>query len=144
MKWTIVVLALLMILLTTPPAKAMSVYAPKKHIAVICGGWGGVLARPRRLLGEASYRVTLLHALPDPTGNTPFLTPSGKPFEAGTLGFWFDYPNINELVSTTLFFVQYWDIHVRYTVDYVRGTTSTLAVRSWLLISRSCHRCSHT
>jgi uncharacterized protein with NAD-binding domain and iron-sulfur cluster len=43
--------------------------------------------------------VTLLDALPDPTGKTPYLTPTGKPFEAGTRGFWKDYPNIYDLVD---------------------------------------------
>ena len=41
----------------------------------------------------------MIDALPDPTGATPYLSPSGKPVEAGTRGFWKDYPNINALVS---------------------------------------------
>ena len=61
------------------------------------GGWGAAKA-----LVENGCRVTLLDALPDPTGRTPYLTPSGKPFEAGTRGFWYDYPNINSLVSKDL------------------------------------------
>jgi uncharacterized protein with NAD-binding domain and iron-sulfur cluster len=43
--------------------------------------------------------VTLIDALPDPTGGTPYLSSSGKPVEAGTRGFWKDYPNINSLVT---------------------------------------------
>lgn len=39
----------------------------------------------------------MIDALPDPTGQTPYLSPSGKPVEAGTRGFWKDYPNINAL-----------------------------------------------
>jgi len=42
----------------------------------------------------------LIDALPDPTGATPYLSPTGKPVEAGTRGFWFDYPNINRLLFT--------------------------------------------
>ena len=61
------------------------------------GGWGAAKA-----LVENGCRVTLLDALPDPTGRTPYLTPSGKPFEAGTRGFWYDYPNINSLVNKEL------------------------------------------
>jgi uncharacterized protein with NAD-binding domain and iron-sulfur cluster len=37
--------------------------------------------------------------MPDPTGSTPLTTKSGKPFEAGTRGFWKDYPNINALTD---------------------------------------------
>merc|ERR1719453_39115 len=70
------------------------------HIAVVGAGWGGWGAA--KALVENGCKVTLLDALPDPTGKTPYLTPSGKPFEAGTRGFWFDYPNINHLVSDTL------------------------------------------
>jgi len=41
----------------------------------------------------------MIDALPDPTGRTPYLTSTGKPVEAGTRGFWKDYPNINALVA---------------------------------------------
>ena len=34
-----------------------------------------------------------------PSGSKPFLTPTGKPFEAGTRGFWRDYPNLDALVD---------------------------------------------
>jgi len=67
------------------------------HVAVIGAGWGGWGAA--KALVENGCKVTLLDALPDPTGATPYLTPSGKPFEAGTRGFWMDYPNINGLVQ---------------------------------------------
>ena len=67
------------------------------HVAVIGAGWGGWGAA--KALVENGCKVTLLDALPDPTGATPYLTPSGKPFEAGTRGFWYDYPNINGLVK---------------------------------------------
>ena len=74
--------------------------AEPPHVAVIGAGWGGWGAA--KALVENGCRVTLLDALPDPTGKTPYLTPSGKPFEAGTRGFWFDYPNINSLVTNEL------------------------------------------
>mmetsp|Transcript_104305 Transcript_104305/g.162589 ORF Transcript_104305/g.162589 Transcript_104305/m.162589 type:complete len:660 (+) Transcript_104305:1-1980(+) len=74
--------------------------ADRPHVAVVGGGWGGWGAA--KALVENGCRVTLLDALPDPTGRTPYLTPTGKPFEAGTRGFWFDYPNINALVTDDL------------------------------------------
>ena len=67
------------------------------HVAVVGAGWGGWGAA--KALIENGCKVTLLDALPDPTGATPYLTPTGKPFEAGTRGFWYDYPNINGLVK---------------------------------------------
>lgn len=67
------------------------------HVAVVGAGWGGWAAA--KVLCEAGARVTLLDALPDPTGATPYLTPTGKPFEAGTRGFWKDYPNIEALLK---------------------------------------------
>ena len=32
--------------------------------------------------------MTMIDALPDPTGGTPYLSSTGKPVEAGTRGFW--------------------------------------------------------
>eukprot|EP00316_Scyphosphaera_apsteinii_P000760 CAMPEP_0119319692 /NCGR_PEP_ID=MMETSP1333-20130426/50067_1 /TAXON_ID=418940 /ORGANISM="Scyphosphaera apsteinii, Strain RCC1455" /LENGTH=561 /DNA_ID=CAMNT_0007326165 /DNA_START=101 /DNA_END=1783 /DNA_ORIENTATION=+ len=68
------------------------------HVAVVGAGWGGWGAA--KALVENGCRVTLLDTLPDPTGRVPYLTPSGKPFEAGTRGFWKDYPNIIDLVNS--------------------------------------------
>lgn len=42
---------------------------------------------------------TVLDTLPDPCGEEPMLTPTGKPFEPGTRGFWMDYPNIESLLK---------------------------------------------
>ncbi|KAK3280558.1 hypothetical protein CYMTET_11604 [Cymbomonas tetramitiformis] len=70
--------------------------AEQPHVAVVGAGWGGFGAA--KALCEAGCKVTLLDGLPDPTGATPYLTPTGKPFEAGTRGFWKDYPNIEDLV----------------------------------------------
>jgi uncharacterized protein with NAD-binding domain and iron-sulfur cluster len=67
------------------------------HVVVIGGGWAGWGAA--KALGEAGVRVTLLDGIADPTGSTPLTTASGKPFEAGTRGFWKDYPNINALTA---------------------------------------------
>ncbi len=58
------------------------------------GGWGAV-----KSLVEAGQEVVLIDTLPDPTGASPFTTPSGKPFEAGTKGFWKDYPNIYKMLA---------------------------------------------
>ena len=67
------------------------------HVVVVGGGWAGWGAA--KALCEAGVRVTLLDGNPDPTGQTPLTTASGKPFEAGTRGFWKDYPNINALTA---------------------------------------------
>ena len=67
------------------------------HVAVIGAGWAGWGAA--KSLCEAGVRVTLIDAINDPTGSTPIITKSGKPFEAGTRGFWKDYPNINALTE---------------------------------------------
>jgi len=74
-----------------------------KTFVIIGGGWGGWGAA--KTLCESLYddtvnsHVILLDALPDPTGKTPYLSSSGKPVEAGTRGFWRDYPNINALCA---------------------------------------------
>ena len=65
------------------------------HVVVVGAGWGGWGAA--KALCEAGVRVTLVDGMADPTGGTPDRTASGKPFEAGTRGFWKDYPNINAL-----------------------------------------------
>mmetsp|Transcript_57379 Transcript_57379/g.140032 ORF Transcript_57379/g.140032 Transcript_57379/m.140032 type:complete len:684 (-) Transcript_57379:1703-3754(-) len=74
---------------------------PKKKtkIAIVGGGWGGWGAAKAICESKEDVEVTLLDALPDPTGSTPFLSSTGKPVEAGTRGFWKDYPNINSLCA---------------------------------------------
>ncbi len=69
----------------------------KSHVVVIGGGWAGWGAA--KSLCEAGVGVTLIDAMDDPTGSQPVTTKSGKPFEAGTRGFWKDYPNINALTK---------------------------------------------
>ena len=71
--------------------------AGPSHVVVIGAGWGGWGAA--KALCQAGVRVTLVDGLADPTGSTPLTTASGKPFEAGTRGFWRDYPNINALTD---------------------------------------------
>lgn len=71
----------------------------KKYV-VVGGGWGGWGAC--KTLCESNLEnteVILIDALPDPTGVTPYLSKSGKPVEAGTRGFWKDYPNIEALCA---------------------------------------------
>jgi hypothetical protein len=71
--------------------------ARKKKYLVIGGGWGGWGVAKALCESDVDADVTLLDALPDPTGRTPYLSKTGKPVEAGTRGFWKDYPNINKL-----------------------------------------------
>ena len=73
--------------------------ARSKNYIVVGGGWGGWGAAQALLESSVNCTVTLLDALPDPTGATPYLSKSGKPVEAGTRGFWKDYPNINQLCA---------------------------------------------
>lgn len=79
-------------------AKEEAREAPKK-IAIVGGGWGGWGAAKAICEAKENVEVTLLDALPDPTGATPFVSKTGKPVEAGTRGFWKDYPNINKLCA---------------------------------------------
>ena len=69
----------------------------KPKVAIIGAGWGGFGAA--KALCEAGCDVTLLDGIPDPTGATPSVTPTGKPFEYGTRGFWKDYPNIEAMLA---------------------------------------------
>jgi len=71
----------------------------RKRFAVVGGGWGGWGAAKALCESGVDAEVILLDALPDPTGATPFLSKTGKPVEAGTRGFWKDYPNINALCA---------------------------------------------
>ena len=68
----------------------------KKYV-VIGAGWGGWGAAKALCQSGSDAEVIILDALPDPTGQTPYLSATGKPVEAGTRGFWMDYPNINAL-----------------------------------------------
>ena len=66
----------------------------KANVAIVgggFGGWGAALS-----LCEQGCSVTLLDAISEPTGG--YLTPSGRPFDAGTKGFWKDYPNIEAMI----------------------------------------------
>jgi uncharacterized protein with NAD-binding domain and iron-sulfur cluster len=67
------------------------------HVVVVGAGWAGWGAA--KALCEAGVRVTLIDGMADPSGCVPVTTRSGKPFEAGTRGFWKDYPNINALTD---------------------------------------------
>jgi len=71
----------------------------KPNYLVVGGGWGGWGAAKALCESSIDCDVTILDALPDPTGATPYLSKSGKPVEAGTRGFWKDYPNINALCA---------------------------------------------
>ena len=79
------------------PEQAKVASADGSHVMVIGAGWAGWGAA--KALSEAGVRVTLVDGMSDPTGRSPMSTASGKPFEAGTRGFWRDYPNINALTG---------------------------------------------
>lgn len=68
----------------------------RPRVAVVGAGWGGWGAA--KALNENGCDVTLLDSAPDPR-NGGYKTPSGKPFEIGTRGFWKDYPNIENLLE---------------------------------------------
>eukprot|EP01035_Chromulina_nebulosa_P017252 gene17252-22782_t len=72
----------------------------RPHVAVIGAGWGGWGSA--KALCELGCKVTLLDSSNDPIGAKPLLTPSGKPFEIGTRGFWMDYPNLYSLIKNEL------------------------------------------
>lgn len=73
--------------------------SPRKNFVVVGAGWGGWGAAKALCESGVNADITLLDALPDPTGVTPYLSQTGKPVEAGTRGFWMDYPNINALCA---------------------------------------------
>eukprot|EP00439_Symbiodinium_sp_Y106_P080647 s1447_g19.t1 len=67
----------------------------RPRVAVVGAGWGGLGAA--KALCENGCEVTLLDGTPQP--GSGMQTPSGKPFEAGTRGFWRDYPNMNATLA---------------------------------------------
>ena len=69
-------------------ASAVDTASDVPHIVVVGGGWGGWGAAKALVQASTPVRVTLLDALPDPTGATVPETPTGKPTEAGFRGFW--------------------------------------------------------
>ena len=71
----------------------------RKKYVIVGAGWGGFGAAKALCESGIDADVTILDALPDPTGATPYLSKTGKPVEAGTRGFWKDYPNICELLA---------------------------------------------
>ena len=79
--------------------KPSSSKSTKKKFVVVGAGWGGWGAAKALCESEVDADITIIDALPDPTGKTPYLSASGKPVEAGTRGFWKDYPNINALCA---------------------------------------------
>ena len=80
---------------TAPATEDKDTSTAGKSVVVIGAGWGGLAAA--KSLCEAGCSVTLIDAIDDPTGATPMVTKSGKPFEPGTRGFWKDYPNIEAM-----------------------------------------------
>jgi len=71
----------------------------KKKYVIVGAGWGGWGAAKALCESGIDADITIIDALPDPTGATPYLSKTGKPVEAGTRGFWKDYPNICELLA---------------------------------------------
>ena len=71
----------------------------KKKFVIVGAGWGGFGAAKALCESGIDAEVTIIDALPDPTGMTPYLSKTGKPVEAGTRGFWKDYPNICQMLA---------------------------------------------
>lgn len=67
----------------------------RPRVAVVGAGWGGLGAA--KALCENGCDVILLDAAQDVCKGQ--VTPTGKPFETGTRGFWHDYPNLYALVN---------------------------------------------
>jgi len=78
-------------------ATASDISNSKKKYVIVGAGWSGWGAAKQLCQSGVNAEVILIDALPDPTGVTPYLSKSNKPVEAGTRGFWMDYPNINAL-----------------------------------------------
>jgi len=71
----------------------------KQKFVIVGAGWAGWGAAKALCQSGVDADITILDALPDPTGRTPYLSKTKKPVEAGTRGFWYDYPNINSLLA---------------------------------------------
>lgn len=73
----------------------------KKFVVVGAGwaGWGAAKALCESGMNMNHTEIIILDSLYDPTGRTPYLSSSNKPVEAGTRGFWKDYPNIYNLCN---------------------------------------------
>jgi uncharacterized protein with NAD-binding domain and iron-sulfur cluster len=70
----------------------------RKKVIVVGGGWAGFGAAKH--LAEQGYEVKLLDAAPNAGGlSTGWRTAEGRPVEAGTKGFWYQYPNIFALLK---------------------------------------------
>jgi len=80
----------------SPSSNASGQEARSRTVVVVGAGWGGLGAA--KALCEAGVDVTLIDTMRDPSARAMDATPSGKPFENGTRGFWKDYPNVNALV----------------------------------------------
>ena len=77
--------------------RAQGTTTSDKQVIVVGGGWAGFGAAKH--LSEQGFSVTLLDAAENAGGvSTGWRTPSGRPVEAGTKGFWFDYPNTFNLL----------------------------------------------
>ncbi|KAA8497385.1 15-cis-phytoene desaturase, chloroplastic/chromoplastic [Porphyridium purpureum] len=71
----------------------------RRQVVVVGAGWAGWGAAKALVETRPDCFVTLVDGLSDPAGQYDMQTPDGLPFEAGTRGFWKDYPNINALVD---------------------------------------------
>jgi len=95
MKYSLTILILLLLI-------SLNISTVTKRIIVVGSGWGGIGCAKTILETQSNVEVILVDSLKDPTGFTPFLTPTGKPFEAGIRGFWYDYPNIYSVIENFL------------------------------------------
>lgn len=90
---------IVLILFSIVSSTLSSAAVTSKRVVVVGSGWGGVGAAKTILENQPGVEVILVDAMKDPTGMTPHVTPTNKPFEAGVRGFWKDYPNIYSTIE---------------------------------------------
>lgn len=90
-------LILLVLLIVTHCSGSIRNKLTKPKIAVIGGGWSGWAAAKN--LCENGCEVILLDSLQDPGAKKELVNPNGKIISPGERGFWFDYPNIAQLLK---------------------------------------------
>ena len=95
----------LVLLISLRPVELFSPTSSPPSVVIIGGGWAGYGAAEglARLCSEGKLNVTVLEAQPRGGGlAASWLTPGGRRVEAGIHGFWRNYRNIDQLVTSSL------------------------------------------